>query len=202
MCRWRRLKRFCFGFQKYFTSKIESMYDRLGFDDTGDVLTILNRYEILKAACHLGIKDCVSKAIAKFHMWIHEANPDINNPWVLVLQSCYINDKKNLLRISPNLKLVVYCTAIKHGDNQEWDFLWDRYLNTTISSEKETIIQALGCSREHWILSRYLERSISENGPIRKQDTFRVFSSVSYNAWGQSIAFNFIKENWKRLRTQ
>lgn len=60
----------------------------------------------------------------------------------------------------------------------------------------------MGCSREHWILSRYLERSITENGPIRKQDTFRVFSSVSNNVWGQSIAFNFIKENWKRLRIQ
>lgn len=84
----------------------------------------------------------------------------------------------------------------------EWDFAWDRFLNTTISSEKETLLRALGCSREHWILSRYLERSITENGQIRKQDIFRVFSSVSSNVWGQTIAFNFIKENWKRLRNQ
>lgn len=68
--------------QNYFIKKIENIYERLGFDDTGDVLKVLNRYEILKAACHLGIKDCVSNAIAKFHMWIHEANPDLNNPWV------------------------------------------------------------------------------------------------------------------------
>lgn len=101
----------------------------------------------------------------------------------------------------PDLKSIVYCTAIKHGDNQEWDFAWDRYSNTTIPSEKETLIQALGCSREPWILSRYLERSILENGQIRKQDVFKVFASVANNVWGQSIAFNFIKENWKRLRT-
>lgn len=154
----------------------------------------------------MGIKDCVSKSIAKFHMWIHEANPDLNNPCVKKNASTGTTDNKSFpfylydFRISPNLKSIVYCTAIKHGDNQEWDFAWDRFLNTTISSEKEIILQALGCSREHWILSRYLERSITENGQIRKQDVFRVFSSVSNNVWGQSIAFNFIKDNWKRLR--
>ncbi|CRK96557.1 CLUMA_CG010037, isoform A [Clunio marinus] len=169
--------------KKYLTSRIENIYNRLQFEDTGDVLTMLNRYQILKAACHLGMKDCVTNAIIKFHTWVHEANPDINNP------------------ISPNFKFVVYCTAIKHGDNEEWDFAWNRLLNATAPSEKEILIQALGCSREHWILSRYLERTIAENGPIRKQDTFRVFSSVSNNVWSQSIAFNFIKENWNRLKT-
>ena len=70
-----------------------------------------------------------------------------------------------------------------------------------MSSEKELLLQALGCTREPWLLSRYLERSL-ENEAIRKQDTFRVFSSVSSNVWGQPIAFNFIKNNWKRLRLQ
>jgi len=98
------------------------------------------------------------------------------------------------------LKYIVYCTAIKHGDQQEWDFAWDRYLNTTVSSEKETLLQALGCSREPWLLGRYLKRSITDNGGIRKQDSFRVFSAVSNNVWGQPIAFNFIKDNWKRMR--
>lgn len=70
-----------FSFQKYFTGKIENIYNQLGFEDNeGDVLSVLNRYEVLKAACHLGIKDCVTKSITKFHMWIHEANPDRNNP--------------------------------------------------------------------------------------------------------------------------
>jgi aminopeptidase N len=104
-------------------------------------------------------------------------------------------------RISPNFKIVVYCNAIKHGDEDEWDFAWDRFLNTTMSSEKELLMNALGCTRQPWLLSRYLERTL-ENSGIRKQDTFRVFSAVSSNVWGQSIAFNFIKNNWKRIRNQ
>jgi aminopeptidase N len=99
------------------------------------------------------------------------------------------------------LKFLVYCTAIKHGEEEEWNFAWERYLNSTMSSEKELLLQALGCTKEYWLLKRYLERSISNEG-IRKQDVFRVFSSVSNNVWGQPIAFNFIKNNWKRLRNQ
>ncbi|KAG5672285.1 hypothetical protein PVAND_002422 [Polypedilum vanderplanki] len=167
--------------KKYFRSRIENIYEQLGFEDRGDILTMLSRHEILKAACHLGIPDCIANSIKEFHKWKMEANPDINNP------------------ISPNLKIVVYCTAIKHGDEEEWDFAWDRYLNTTMSSEKELLMQALGCTRQPWLLSRYLERTL-ENDGIRKQDTFRVFSAVSNNVWGQSIAFNFIKNNWKRIR--
>jgi aminopeptidase N len=97
--------------------------------------------------------------------------------------------------------LLVYCTAIKHGSQEEWDFAWERYLNTTMSSEKELLLSALGCSREHWILNRYLNLSLTHDG-IRKQDTFRVFSAVASNVWGQPVAFNFIRENWKQLRQQ
>lgn len=70
-----------------------------------------------------------------------------------------------------------------------------------MSSEKELLMNAMGCSREHWILNRYLIRSITSDG-IRKQDTFRVFSAVSGNVWGQPVAFNFIRDNWKQLRQQ
>lgn len=105
-----------------------------------------------------------------------------------------------LFRIPPNLKYIVYCTAIKHGNHHEWNFALDRYLNTTVSSEKEILMQALGCTREPLILSKYLEMSITEKGPIRKQDAFRVFASVSNNIRGQSIAFYFLVNNWQRMR--
>lgn len=48
----------------------------------------------------------------------------------------------------------MYCTAIKVGGQEEWDFAWERYKNSNVGSEKELLLQALGCSREVWILSR------------------------------------------------
>lgn len=102
--------------------------------------------------------------------------------------------------ISPNLKNMVYCTAVKYGNEMEWEFLYDRFLKATVSSEKETILSALGCSRETWILRRYLERAMSDKQGIRKQDVFRVFAAISTNIIGQPIAFDFIRDNWKRMK--
>lgn len=54
----------------------------MGFDDprNSSMLTVFKRVDILSAACHLGLKDCIDNCVRQFHMWIHEANPDINNP--------------------------------------------------------------------------------------------------------------------------
>jgi hypothetical protein len=52
----------------------------VGFEDQGDMLTKLMRYEILKAACHLGFKHCIAMASQAYYNWMLEANPDINNP--------------------------------------------------------------------------------------------------------------------------
>lgn len=94
----------------------------------------------------------------------------------------------------------MYCTAIKYGDQKEWDFAWERFQRTTVSSEKEILLSALGCSREAWILTRYLERSLTDEYGIRKHDLFRVFAAVSSNVLGQPIAFNFIRLKWEIMK--
>lgn len=82
----------------------------------------------------------------------------------------------------------------------EWDFAWERFQKTTVSSEKEILLSALGCSRETWILNRYLDMSITESSGIRKHDVFRVFAAVSGNVMGEPIAFNFIRNNWQKMK--
>jgi aminopeptidase N len=49
---------------------------------------------------------------------------------------------------------VVYCTAIKHGGADVWNFAWKKYQSSNVGSDKEHLLEALGCSREPWILNR------------------------------------------------
>lgn len=102
--------------------------------------------------------------------------------------------------IPPNERAVVYCTAIKYGTDEAWEFAWNRYMNANVSSEKELLLDAMSCSREISILARYLERSVTENSGIRKQDLIRVFVTVSNNANGVSITHAFVRSNWERLK--
>lgn len=82
----------------------------------------------------------------------------------------------------------------------EWEFAWQRYRRAMVSSEKEILLSSLGCTRETWLLSRFLENSLTDKHGIRKQDVFRVFASVSNTVIGQPIAWNFMKQNWEEMR--
>ncbi|XP_059611054.1 aminopeptidase Ey isoform X2 [Phlebotomus argentipes] len=171
-------------FRRYCLSLLEKVYHQVGFVDAGNssMLTVYKRVEILTLACQLGYSDCVDRSVEQFNMWIHQPNPDLHNT------------------ISPNLKSLIYCTAIKYGEQRMWDFAWERFMNTQVASEKEILLSALGCSREPWILIRYLDRSLTDAYGIRKQDVFRVFGAVASNGIGHTIVFNYLRSNWDQIR--
>lgn len=58
--------------------------------------------------------------------------------------------------IKPNLKSTVYCVALREGGVAEWKFAYKQYLETTSASEKEVLLNALGCTRDPSLLSKYV----------------------------------------------
>ncbi|KAL0271356.1 UNVERIFIED_CONTAM: hypothetical protein PYX00_008471 [Menopon gallinae] len=171
-------------FEEYILKLIQKVYEEIGFrDDMKDPqLVIYKRIYILSWACALGHEDCVKNSVKLFKDWMLSKDPDSENP------------------ISPNLKSIVYCTAIRVGGEKEWNFAWERYLNSNVGSEKDLILEALGCSSEIWILSRYLDWSMSETNGIRKQDVAKVFGALSENPVGQMLAFKFLRSQWQKLK--
>ncbi|ERL90492.1 hypothetical protein D910_07840, partial [Dendroctonus ponderosae] len=67
------------------------------------------------------------------------------------------NDIKKHLdgRILPNLRSVIYCTAIREGSDIEWDFAYKKYLETSSPTEKNVLLDALGCTKLKWLLSSW-----------------------------------------------
>ncbi|XP_076764198.1 suppressor of ER stress-induced death [Xylocopa sonorina] len=171
-------------FRAYVLKLLDNVYKQVGFKDSpGDPqLTVFTRIDVLTWACNFGHEDCVQNAVKQFYNWRNTPNPNKNNP------------------ISPNLKMVVYCTAIRVGGQVEWDFAWQRYLETNVGSEKDLLLHALGCTREMWLLSRYIDWTITDNSGIRKQDASRVLNSIVTNPIGQPLAFSFLRNKWSRLR--
>uniref|UniRef100_A0A8D8TU53 Aminopeptidase n=1 Tax=Cacopsylla melanoneura TaxID=428564 RepID=A0A8D8TU53_9HEMI len=168
-------------YKKYMLFIMSRLYNSTGFDQGANdtQLTIYKRVEILTRACVLGYPDCVSRAIAVYQNWK-------NNP-------------SNIEMIPVNLKSIILCTGIRWGSSEDWDLLWYKYTKLTIASEKDIYLSALACTSEYWLLSRYLEYSITEGSPIRKQDAPRIFSLVSQNAIGHAVALDFVFNNWERI---
>uniref|UniRef100_A0A8C0L135 Aminopeptidase n=1 Tax=Canis lupus dingo TaxID=286419 RepID=A0A8C0L135_CANLU len=136
-----------------------------------------NEINAVSTACTYGVPKCKDLVSTLFAEW--RKNPQ-NNP------------------IYPNLRSTVYCNAIAQGGEEEWNFVWEQFRNTSLVNEADKLRSALACSTQVWILNRYLSYTLNPEF-IRKQDVISTLSSIASNVIGQSLAWDFIQSNWKKL---
>uniref|UniRef100_A0A8C1PXS2 Aminopeptidase n=1 Tax=Cyprinus carpio TaxID=7962 RepID=A0A8C1PXS2_CYPCA len=98
-------------------------------------------------------------------------------------------------RIPPNLKNTVYCNAIAAGGVEEWDFGWQMFKKSTIAAEAEKLLYGLSCTKEPWLLNRYLEFTIDPK-QVRKQDAAFAIVYISGNVIGQPLVWDFVRANY------
>ncbi|KAM7423676.1 hypothetical protein PAMA_000166 [Pampus argenteus] len=132
-----------------------------------------NQVNAISLACSTGVEGCTELTTGWFAEWMNNSSKII----------------------SPNLKSTVYCSAIAQGGVKEWDFAWSMYKNATIASEADKLMYALSCTKEPWLLNRYLEYSLNPD-MIRKQDATSTIVYIASNPIGQPLAWDFIRSKW------
>jgi len=172
-------------FKRYMLNLVDPIYTKLGFSARSDDshLDIKLRKKAISWACSMGNKDCLTKAKETFGDWMGMVEPDseLANP------------------VDVNLKYQTYCNAIDEGGEDEWNFAWERYQNSYVASEKATILSALACTKEVWLLNRYLNMSINSDSGVRKQDGSKVLGNVALNTVGRYLAFDFVQQEWDNI---
>lgn len=103
-------------------------------------------------------------------------------------------------RIDPKMRYPVYCTAIEYGEVSDWDFLWNQSEIEENPHEKQVLYRALTCTREAWIINRYLEWIFDKTKPIRRQDGSTIFVTIADNDYGRDVAFRFLREKWSLIK--
>lgn len=58
------------------------------------------------------------------------------------------------VRIHPNLRSAVYCSAMAAGDEAEWEFGWSQFKNAAVASEASQLMSALACTSKTQLLER------------------------------------------------
>uniref|UniRef100_A0A8C7TEK9 Aminopeptidase n=1 Tax=Oncorhynchus mykiss TaxID=8022 RepID=A0A8C7TEK9_ONCMY len=104
-------------------------------------------------------------------------------------------------QIHPNLRTTVYCSAIAAGGAAEWEFGWDQFKAATIAIEADKLRSALACTKQPWLLNKYLEYTLDAN-KIRKQDATSTIVYIASNVVGQSLAWDFMRDRWNYIFTQ
>lgn len=173
--------------QTFMTELTKKIYGDVGFHDVinlnndAEHLNHLLRSKIVQWACKLGVQDCLNNSKRLFDEWMKT------------------NDSSN---ISPNLKSIVICAAVRSGGKEEWDFVWEQYLASNVGSEKDVLLQTLSCSSEAWILSRYMQMVLEPNSKIRIQDIVTVLGNIASNKIGRYLAYDFVRDKWTLLKTR
>ncbi|KAH3827009.1 hypothetical protein DPMN_128937 [Dreissena polymorpha] len=149
------------SFRKFVRNKTADTFKELTMNNTGATqLESYLRSTITDFACKYGIQECIDEAKRLFRQW--RDNPD-HNP------------------VDPDIKSTVYCTALAEGTLDDWEFALTRYRIENLASEKSLLLAALACSRESWVLSRYLLKAIDQSNlaDIRRQDAVSVILYIS-----------------------
>ncbi|XP_042228344.1 aminopeptidase N-like [Homarus americanus] len=170
------------AFKNYLLDLIMPLYESVGFADNWQDphLQQYKRVLALSWACKLQHQDCVDNSVSLFHQWmLNPANHSI---------------------ISPNLRSTVYCTAIAAGGQVEWDFVWAQYLNTSVRTEKQKLLSALGCTKQTSILSRFLDMVFGEAGGIKYSESRNAYYSVAKNGLGRPLVWPYFRNHWQEIR--
>lgn len=165
-------------YQKFVKSKVKGLADKLGWkNDKND--SHINKYlrsSILSAACRSGDPDALANATQMFKEWKSGIRSEID----------------------VDLRTLVYYYGIANTGLDEWQWLFNKFLNTTDASEKSKMMFALAGSTQTWILNTYLEYSL-DSSKIRSQDAVSVIVYVASNPIGKYLAWIFVQNNWNAL---
>ncbi|XP_010839339.1 PREDICTED: aminopeptidase N [Bison bison bison] len=169
--------------QNYLRNQVEPIFlyfENLTKNWTEIPENLMDQYSEINAistACSNGLSKCEELAKTLFNQWMN--NPNVNP-------------------IDPNLRSTIYCNAIAQGGQAEWDFAWDQLQQAELVNEADKLRSALACTNHVWLLNRYLSYTLNPDR-IRKQDATSTITSIASNVIGQSLAWDFIRSNWKKL---
>ncbi|XP_027749159.1 glutamyl aminopeptidase isoform X1 [Empidonax traillii] len=162
-------------FQHYFRSLVKPTVDELNWNDSGSHLERLLRASVLDFACSMGDIDSLNNASELFNKWLQGET------------------------IAANLRLIVYRYGMQNSGNESsWNYMFRKYQETTLAQEKEKLLYGLASVKNITLLDRYL-KYIYNTSLIKSQDVFTVLRYISYNTYGKTMAWDWIRLNWQYL---
>ncbi|KAJ8733118.1 hypothetical protein PYW08_001416 [Mythimna loreyi] len=167
--------------QDYLLNLTAPLYKELGFDaaDDEEPLTPLLRNIILDLNCRHGNPDCITKAEKKLKAF--RANPK--------------------QRLNPDIQTLVYCTSLRGGSAENFNFLWDMFLASQDSSEQSILLNAMGCTSNEERRTFFLNQTISDTSPVRKQDRLIIIDSVSNAGFNnEKAAEDFVTKHLDEIK--
>ncbi|NXV85861.1 AMPE aminopeptidase, partial [Calonectris borealis] len=174
-------------FQEYFRYLVKPIANQLRWNDSGGHLERLLRASVLDFACSMDDTESLNNASQLFEQWLQGQMG--KNIQVLFLY----------FSIPANLRLLVYRYGMQNSGNESsWNYMFKKYQETSLAQEKEKLLYGLASVKNITLLDRYL-KYIYNTSLIKSQDVFTVLRYISYNTYGKTMAWDWVRLNWQYL---
>nr|ACF34999.1 Cry1Ab-RR resistance protein APN2 [Ostrinia furnacalis] len=167
-------------FQRYVLELTAPLYSSLGFNNTAndEFVTAYHRTIVLNFNCRFGNEHCVETA-----------------------QEMLESFRTTQVRLAADIQTTVYCSGLRGGDADNFDFLWDEYLKSTDSSEQSILLNALGCTSNADRRQFYMNQVINETSQVREQDRHTILvSTINASPENMEEALDFVVENFHLIQ--
>uniref|UniRef100_T1J0H5 Aminopeptidase N n=1 Tax=Strigamia maritima TaxID=126957 RepID=T1J0H5_STRMM len=170
------------AWQKFLGRLFTPHYEEKKFTEIAAIddnhITILLQTMFVSYACSLKVGDCITECVSAYGKWIADSTA---NP------------------LSTSLRDIILCKAIEQGGIKEWNSVWEKFNNSNVGSEKVSLLSALTCTEEPWIITKMLNMLLDPNSGVRTQDSSILAGGISGNKIGRFMLYDYFKENVKKL---
>ena len=112
-------------------------------------------------------------------------------------QELFSADKKGSIKLSSDLRGMVYVLVCENGGVKEYNYFLKKYKTEMFQEEKDRILRALCAFKEKTLLSDILDFAFTDN--VKAQDSFKVVAFVMGNPYGKDLAFTKVKKEWSSI---
>ena len=101
-------------------------------------------------------------------------------------------------RIPSGYRSFIYCTAIREGGEEEWNFALYRYFKETSQAERQNLLNGMACTKISWLVDQYLDNLLN-NKTIRTTDALSGFRNVAIRPDAIIKSWNFFRASWDKV---
>ena len=130
---------------------------------------------LIDSACYFGIENLKNKSSQIFKEISFNSNDEIH----------------------PNLKRPLLFSVAYNGESNDFDKIWELYLNSNSQEEKSLYLGSLTQFKNIDKIKFLLNQVTTKN--IRKHDIASVLIGVSNNNLALSTAWEYLKQNWSKI---
>ncbi|CAK1546283.1 unnamed protein product [Leptosia nina] len=170
-------------FQEYVRELSAPLYQRLGFVAQADEehVTAFHRNIVLNLNCRHGNAHCVNQSQELLQQFRNNPNQ----------------------RLNPDIQTVVFCSGLRGGDVDNFNFLWERYRASQDSSEQSILLNSLACTSNPNLRNFFLNQVVNSTTPVREQDRHTiVVATINSSPEGMEAALDFVLEHFASIQNR